>query len=86
VPILAGAHVVAAPLLGTFYPRPKPGEPPFVQVGDRVEADTVLCIVEGMTLMNSVHAGRAGTIAAVHAQEGALVEFGQPLFSIVDAA
>lgn len=78
-----GADVVTAPLLGTFYARPKPGEAPYVQVGDRVEPDTVLCIVEVMKLMNSVHAGRSGVLAAVHAQDGQLVEFGQPLFSIV---
>jgi acetyl-CoA carboxylase biotin carboxyl carrier protein len=80
-----GAYVVTAPLLGTFYPRPKPGEAPFVTVGDYVQEDTVVCIVEVMKLMNSVYAGRAGVIAAIHAQEGALVEFDQPLFSIVDA-
>ncbi len=73
---------VTAPLLGTFYRRPKPGEAPFVQVGDRVEADTVLCIVEVMKLMNSVHAGQAGTVVAIHADDGELVEFGATLFSI----
>ena len=78
-----GAEVVQAPLLGTFYACPKPGEPPFVRVGDRVEARTVLCIVEVMKLMNSVEAGCSGVIAAVHAEDGQLVEFGQSLFSII---
>jgi acetyl-CoA carboxylase biotin carboxyl carrier protein len=78
-----GADVVTAPLLGTFYARAKPGEAPFVKVGDKVEPDTVLCIVEVMKLMNSVHAGRSGVIAAIHAEDGQLVEFGQALFSIV---
>lgn len=78
-----GAEVVSAPLLGTFYACPKPGESPFVRVGDRVEARTVLCIVEVMKLMNSVEAGCSGVIAAIHAEDGQLVEFGQPLFSIV---
>lgn len=77
-----GAEVVTAPLLGSFYARPKPGEPPFVNVGDRVEASTILCIVEVMKLMNSVEAGRCGVIVAIHAEDGQLVEFGQPLFSI----
>lgn len=77
-----GAEAVTAPLLGSFYARPKPGEPPFVNVGDRVEANTVLCIVEVMKLMNSVEAGRCGVIVAIHAEDGQLVEFGQPLFSI----
>lgn len=80
-----GSEPVPAPLLGTFYSRPKPGEAPFVAVGDRVEPDTVLCIVEVMKLMNSVEAGRSGVIVAVYAQDGELVEFGQPLFSIAPA-
>jgi acetyl-CoA carboxylase biotin carboxyl carrier protein len=77
-----GAITVTAPLLGTLYRRPKPGEAPFVQMGDRVTADTVLCIVEVMKLMNSVHAGQAGTVVAIHAEDGELVEFGAALFSI----
>lgn len=78
-----GADLVKAPLLGTFYACPKPGEPPFVRIGDRVEAKTVLCIVEVMKLMNSVEAGRSGMVVAIHAEDGQLVEHGQPLFSIV---
>lgn len=78
-----GAEVVSAPLLGTFYASSKPGEPPFVRIGDRVEAKTVLCIVEVMKLMNSVEAGCSGVVAAIHAEDGQLVEFGQSLFSIV---
>lgn len=78
-----GADVVTAPLLGTFYARSQPGEAPFVKVGDVVEPDTVLCIVEVMKLMNSVNAGCHGVVAAVHAEDGQLVEFGQALFSIV---
>jgi acetyl-CoA carboxylase biotin carboxyl carrier protein len=78
----SGAVPVTAPLLGTFYARPKPGEPPFVSVASIVEADTVLCIIEVMKLMNSVVAGVRGTIAAIHANEGELVEHGQLLFSI----
>ncbi|MCW5653681.1 acetyl-CoA carboxylase biotin carboxyl carrier protein [Hydrogenophaga sp.] len=81
-PLPPGAQRVTAPLLGTFYAAPKPGEAPFVKVGDRVEPDTVLCIVEVMKLMNSVHAGCSGVVLAVHASNGDLVEFGQPLFSI----
>lgn len=76
----AGAgELVVAPLLGTFYRRPKPGEAPFVSIGDLVEADTVVCIVEVMKLMNSVVAGMRGVVVAIHANDGDLVEFGQPL-------
>jgi acetyl-CoA carboxylase biotin carboxyl carrier protein len=59
----AGLVVVRAPLPGTFYRAPRPGAAPFVEVGSRVEADTVIGIVETMKLMNSVHAGVAGVVA-----------------------
>lgn len=76
---------VRAPLLGTFYSAPKPGEPPFVKVGDRVEPDTIVCVIEVMKLMASVPAGVSGTIAAIHVKDGDLVEFDQPLFTVTDA-
>jgi len=79
------SSTIKAPLLGTFYRAPKPGEPPFVNVGDRVEANTVVCIVEVMKLMNSVEAGVAGVVSAIHAANGELVEHGQPLFTIRSA-
>ncbi len=56
---------VRAPLPGTFYRAPRPGAEPFVEVGSRVTADTVVCIVETMKLMNSVHAGVDGTVAEI---------------------
>jgi len=79
---VAGSITITAPMLGTFYSAPKPGESPFVQVGSRVEPDSVLCIIEVMKLMNSVNAEISGEVVAVHARDGELVEFGQPLFSI----
>ena len=78
----AGHILVTSPMLGTYYGAPKPGEPAFVQVGDAVSADAVLCIVEVMKLMNSVTAGAAGEVAAVFVKDGDLVEFEQPLFAI----
>jgi len=61
----SGAELVAvrAPLPGTFYRAPRPGAAPFVEVGSQVATDTVIGIVETMKLMNSVHAGVAGTVA-----------------------
>jgi acetyl-CoA carboxylase biotin carboxyl carrier protein len=56
---------VKTPLPGTFYRSPKPGSAPFVEVGQRVETDTVVAIVETMKLMNSVYAGRRGSIAEI---------------------
>jgi acetyl-CoA carboxylase biotin carboxyl carrier protein len=58
-----GLVAVRAPLPGTFYRAPRPGAAPFVEVGGRVDADTVIGIVETMKLMNSVHAGVAGVVA-----------------------
>ncbi|HLU75478.1 MAG TPA: acetyl-CoA carboxylase biotin carboxyl carrier protein [Nonomuraea sp.] len=74
--------VITAPLLGTFYRSPKPGEPPYVEIGDKVAPDTVLCIVEVMKLMNSVPAGVSGEVTKIFAADGELVEYGSPLFAI----
>jgi acetyl-CoA carboxylase biotin carboxyl carrier protein len=75
-------HVVAAPLLGTFYRAPKPGNPPFVQVGSSVEENTIVGIIEVMKLMNTVRAGVKGSVREILAVDGVLVEFGQPLLRI----
>ena len=72
----------SSPLVGTFYHAPEPGSPPFVGVGDVVGEDTVVGIVEAMKMMNKVRAGRAGTVAAVLATDGELVEYGQPLVEL----
>jgi acetyl-CoA carboxylase biotin carboxyl carrier protein len=77
-----GLDVVRSPMLGTFYSCPKPGEKPFVEAGQLVEADTVVCIVEVMKLMNSVRAGVAGEIVEIYPRDGDLVEFEQPLFAV----
>jgi biotin carboxyl carrier protein len=76
---------VVAPSLGTFYRAPRPGEPPFVEVGQRVAAGDELCLIEVMKLFTSVRAGEAGTVVAVHAADGDLVEHGQRLFTIAPA-
>ena len=65
---------VRAPLPGTFYRAPQPGAPPFVEIGDAVEPDTVVGIIETMKLMNPVHAGVAGVVAAIVTDNGALVD------------
>ncbi len=82
-PATAGAsHEIEAPMLGTFYATESPSHPPFVKIGDRVGADSVVCLIEVMKLMNHIQAGVAGTIVEVLAQSGELVEFGQPLFRV----
>lgn len=76
---------VLAPNLGTFYRSPKPGAPPFVEVGTEVEATTEICLLEVMKLFTSVKAGRAGKIAQVSATDSELVEAGQVLFYLLPA-
>ncbi|MBB3045675.1 acetyl-CoA carboxylase biotin carboxyl carrier protein [Nocardioides sp. LMS-CY] len=71
---------VTTPMLGTFYRAPKPGEPPFVEVGTKVGADTTVGIVEVMKLMSSIQAGAEGEVTRVLVEDGQLVEAGQPLF------
>ena len=78
----AGA-VVAAPLAGTFYRSPAPGEPPFVEVGDAVAVGDVLCIIESMKMMNRVESDKAGQVAAVLLDNGRAIASGTPLFRIV---
>lgn len=73
---------VVAPLLGTFYRSPKPGAPPFVEVGATVEEDTVVAIIEVMKLMNTVRAGVRGKVAEILPTDGALVEFGETLLRV----
>ena len=73
---------VLSPLLGVYYRAPKPGEPPFIEVGQAVEADTIVGIVEVMKLMNSVRAGARGVIAAIHVPNADMVEYEQPLIRI----
>jgi acetyl-CoA carboxylase biotin carboxyl carrier protein len=77
-----GALTIAAPMLGTFYRAPAPGAPPFVDVGTRVEPDTVVCLIEVMKMMNPVHAGVAGTIVEVCAENAELVEYEAALFQV----
>ena len=77
-----GLADVTAPLLGVFYRAPRPGESPFVEVGQQVEEETIIGIVEVMKLMNSVRAGMRGEIVDIFAQNAALVEFGQPLMRV----
>jgi acetyl-CoA carboxylase biotin carboxyl carrier protein len=73
---------IVSPMLGTFYRAPSPGAAPFVEVGSRVEPDTIVCIIEVMKMMNSIPAGVTGSIAEIHAGNAELVEYAQPLFRV----
>jgi acetyl-CoA carboxylase biotin carboxyl carrier protein len=81
-PLGPGEVDVLSPLLGVYYRAPKPGQPPFVEVGRFVEDDTIIGIVEVMKLMNSVRAGASGVITAIHAANAEMVEYEQPLIRI----
>jgi acetyl-CoA carboxylase biotin carboxyl carrier protein len=80
-----GLVTIESPMLGTFYRADSPGAKPFVQPGDRVEADTIVCIIEVMKMMNSVPAGVSGEIVEICSENAALVEYGQPLFRVQPA-
>ncbi len=77
-----GLAEVASPLLGIFYRAPKPGEPPFVEVGSKVTEDTVVGIIEVMKLMNSVRAGVKGVVVEILVENGALVEYDEVLLRV----
>lgn len=75
-------HTISAPMLGTFYRAQAPGAPPFVEVGTRVDHDTVVCLIEVMKMMNPVPAGVVGTVVEVCVENAQLVESGAALFNV----
>lgn len=77
-----GLHKITSPIVGTFYSSPAPDKPVFAKVGDKVSADTVVCIVEAMKLMNEIQAEASGEIVKVYVENAQPVEYGQPLFGI----
>jgi acetyl-CoA carboxylase biotin carboxyl carrier protein len=77
-----GEVAITSPMVGTFYRCPKPGDPPFVEVGAVVKDDTVLCIIEVMKLMNSLEAKVKGVVTRILVEDSQPVEHGQPLMFI----
>ena len=75
-------HVLRSPLVGTFYRAPRPGEEPYVGVGEHVEAGQTLCIVEAMKLMNEIPADVPGEVVEILVENARGVEYDQPLFRI----
>lgn len=75
-------HKIVSPMVGTFYNSPSPDDEPYVKVGDKVQPDTVVCIVEAMKLFNEIDADQAGEIVEILVENGELVEYGQPLFLV----
>lgn len=78
----AGTKPITSPMVGTFYAAASPDAKPYVAVGDRVEADKVVCIIEAMKVFNEIKAEVSGKIEKIMVQTGQAVEFGQPLFLV----
>jgi acetyl-CoA carboxylase biotin carboxyl carrier protein len=74
--------VVKSPIVGTFYRCPEPGAPSFVEVGERVKKDQVLCIIEAMKLMNEITSEYDGEIVSAYVENGKPVQYGERLFAI----
>lgn len=81
-PTPPGVKDILSPMVGTFYRSPPGGAEPFVEPGQAVAQDSVVCIIEAMKVMNEVTADCAGEIVEILAEEGSAVEFGQPLFRV----
>lgn len=75
-------HTITAPMVGTFYTAAEPGAEPFIQIGQKITADQIVCILEAMKLFNETEAGIAGEVVSILAKDGDFVEYGQPLFVV----
>ena len=73
---------VTSPMVGTIYYTPSPNDPTFVKVGDRIEKNTVVCIIEAMKVMNEIKAQVSGVVAEILVENGSPVEFGTKIFRI----
>jgi acetyl-CoA carboxylase biotin carboxyl carrier protein len=77
-------HIITAPMIGTYYASPSPGEDPFVQIGDEVEVGQVVGIIEAMKIMNEIIADRAGVVDEVLVENAQAVEYGSPLVRLTE--
>ncbi|QJW47093.1 acetyl-CoA carboxylase biotin carboxyl carrier protein [bacterium BFN5] len=75
-------YTITAPMVGTFYAAAEPGAEPFIQIGQKITTDQIVCILEAMKLFNETEAGVAGEVISVLAKDGDFVEYGQPLFVV----
>ena len=81
-PVDANLADITSPVVGTFYRSPAPDDPPFVDIGDRIQTTQIVCIVEAMKVMNEIEAEVSGEIVEILVQNGEPVEFGQPLMRV----
>ena len=75
-------HDIKAPLVGTIYFSPKPGEPPFINIGDKIEPGQILCIIEAMKIFNEIESEVSGTIKKILIEDSNPVEYGQAIISV----
>ena len=80
-----GISLIKSPMVGTFYSSPSPDSAAFVDVGSKVKADTVVCIIEAMKVMNEIQSEIGGTITEMLVENGDAVEYGQPLYKVKTA-
>ena len=82
VPNIDSGSSIKSPIVGTFYRKPAPDKPPFVDIGSHVNAGDVVCIVEAMKMMNEIKSEFTGQVSAINVEDGAPVEFDQSLIVI----
>ena len=75
-------HYISSPMVGTFYRAPDPSSPPFVEIGESVQQNQTLCIIEAMKLMNEIESDIDGVLEEIYVQNGKPVEYGKKLFAI----
>ena len=75
-------HSIKAPLVGTFYLSPKPGEPPFINIGDKIQTGQILCIIEAMKIFNEIESEVSGTIKKILIDDSSPVEYGQAIILV----
>lgn len=80
-----GISLIKSPMVGTFYRAPSPESPVFAEIGTKVSADSVVCIIEAMKVMNEIQSEISGTITEVLVENGDAIEYGQPLFKVKTA-
>ncbi len=75
-------HIISSPMVGTFYRAPDPSSPPFIKIGEPVQKNQTLCIIEAMKLMNEIESDVDGILEEIFVQSGKPVEYGKKLFAI----
>ena len=82
IPVSESGSVIKSPIVGTFYRKPAPDKPPFIEVGSHVNAGDVVCIVEAMKMMNEIKSEFTGKVSSINIEDGEPVEFDQSLIVI----